>query len=263
MMLEYLVTSRTRRRLLLSLWRDGERGSASYLSRCSGTTFANAYSELKAMSRAGLARTTREGGKEIYEANRSHAAASALAALVAAAEEEGMLSLADLSKEKTDQDTRLWLRDLGAPLLVEGDASREPRSTEQAIAAGIELAHRDAAVARALPVCLWRWRDRLDEVRLEEEASLLREKHALGFFFALTAALCKDAGMKARAERFRDRRVRKPRDFFTASGSGYASKLAEGRTPNIARRWHYRMNMNMDAFKSLFLKHLSDEHLQG
>ncbi len=263
-MLTYLIPSAARRKLLVALWRDRERGTASYLARYTNSTFANAYRELKAMNRAGLARRVLEGGREVYEADESLSQARALRALVDAdprKEPKTAGSAPASSTARFAQDTRLWLRDLGAPLAVEGKPSRAPTSVEQALVAATELAHRDATVARALPVCFWLNRDKINGVRLEREASLRREKHSVGFFLALTAALGNDASMRKQAERFRDRRVRRMRDFFPASSAGYSLKLAERRTPKLARKWCFRMNMTMDSFASLFGKFVSDAHL--
>jgi hypothetical protein len=40
--------------------------------------------------------------------------------------------------------------------------------------------------------------------------------------------------------------------FLVPAGSKYQSRLAEERTPAVARRWGFRMNMDLDSFRSLF-----------
>jgi hypothetical protein len=53
----------------------------------------------------------------------------------------------------------------------------------------------------------------------------------------------------------RDRRYKAPRDFFyAASHSRRQRQLAEEKTPQVARRWRLRMNMDLDAFRSTFEK---------
>ena len=39
------------------------------------------------------------------------------------------------------------------------------------------------------------------------------------------------------------------RDFFEAPPTRGSRELAEQRTPEVARRWSYRMNMGLDSFR--------------
>ena len=71
-MLQYLVTSKVRRRLLSLLWGEKKRGSVSELADMAGGAFAGAHTELKAMKRAQLVVSRQEGGKEVYSANLDH-----------------------------------------------------------------------------------------------------------------------------------------------------------------------------------------------
>src|SRR5689334_18331525 len=84
-MLEYLVPSRTRRSLLVALWRDGLRGTASSLARQTGVPIGATYGELRAMKRARLAHESLESGRLVYEADRRSPYAGALRKLTAAA----------------------------------------------------------------------------------------------------------------------------------------------------------------------------------
>jgi len=244
-MLDYLVPGETRRRLLVALWRRGERGSASDLSRLTGVSFAGAYEELKAMEKAGLAVSHRAGQARVYEKNLSHPASRVVQELLDERHEGE-------AREERWKMTRGRLVALGAPL--SGAAVPAP-SVEKAIVAGIHLAHADASVARALPICIWRCRHRLDPEILLVEARRQDEKLATGFFLDLTAELSGDGALKLLARGFRDRRVRRTRDFFPASARGYARRLAEANTPRAASRWHWRMNVGMDSFEILFEKH--------
>ena len=81
-MLDYLVTSKTRRNLLKLLWLDSVSGTASELAHKSGVAFAGAYKELKAMSESGLATLEWCNGKNVYTANRSHPMANLLRKLL-------------------------------------------------------------------------------------------------------------------------------------------------------------------------------------
>ena len=82
-MLEYLVTSRTRRALLHLLWVESRTGSVSALARASGVNFSAVHRELDAMKDAGLALAERVGPALEYRANSAHPAAGTLLQLLA------------------------------------------------------------------------------------------------------------------------------------------------------------------------------------
>ena len=126
---------------------------------------------------------------------------------------------------------------------------------EQVVAAALALSHRDAAVARVLPLVLWRHRNRLDHEELVRRASLQNEGQALGFFLELAGALGRDAPLKTRARALRDRRRTRARPFFTRVLGRRELALVRARTPALARRWGYLLNMDLDSFVSAFDKH--------
>lgn len=243
-MLDFLVTTKARRRMLQLLWGRGESGSASYLAEQAGVGFANAYRELRAMAALDLVTTSRERGAEVYRANREHPLAASLQALVA--------SPVRPTETKETRAVRGRLRTLGAPLhdrpvAVLADA------LEETVVLAVRLAHRDATVARTLPVCLYLQRDRLSAERLRHWALEYGEKPALGFFLDLTAELAHDERLREWTERLRDRRRTAPMDFFYAAPrSAEAKQQSEDKAPACARRWGFRMNMDLDAFRSTF-----------
>jgi hypothetical protein len=214
------------------------------LARRAGVGFANAHRELHAMKGLGLVVADREARAESFHANAAHPLARALRALVAAP----VAATPDGDAERT----RAQLRALGAPLLG-GRSSAAVLSVEEVVVRGAILAHRDPAVARTLPLCIWNARDRIDAVRLRETSRRLGEREAVGFFLELTAALSGDARFVEWSRPLRDRRRTVPRDFFPASSaSRYQSRLAASRTPAVARRWGLRMNMGLESFRTLF-----------
>lgn len=243
-MLGYLVTSKARRRLLDLLWGQGAHGSVTELAKRAGVGFANAYRELHAMKRLGLAISARQVGAESFRANAAHPLAGALRALVAAPS----AGTPDVEAERT----RGRLRALGAPLAAEpGRLDGSP--VEEVLARGVALARRDPAVARALPLCFWKSRDRIGPQRLRGAARSLGERQAVGFFLALTAQLSGDRRLAEWSRLFRDRRRRVVQDLFLVpAGSRFQGRLAEERTPAVARRWGFRMNMDLESFRSLF-----------
>lgn len=246
--LDFLVTSKARRRLLDALWRQDAKGSTTCLAELAGVGFASAYRELHSMQALGLVTSERrQGTAEVYRANQAHPMAGVLRALV----------VAPATLPTDDAETgrlRGELAALGAPLQHDAvEPSAAP--VETTVARGVHVAHRDPDVARTLPVCLYLQRDALDPVRLLEQATQLGERHALGFFLDLTAELSGDRRFATWAKALRDHRRTARHAFFSAaSRSRRERRLADERTPPVARRWGWRMNMDLDAFRSTFDK---------
>jgi hypothetical protein len=238
--LEYLVTSKVRRRLLVLLWAQKKRGSITELAELASVAFAGAHGELKAMQRVELVVTERESNKEVFAANFEHPKADALRSLVAA----------DVQSSTSDDDQVLKqsLVALGAPL--RGVRPREVAASArmQTLVRGVELARRDAVVARSLSLCFWKLRDALDLRALAELTPRAEDKHALGFFLELTGELGGDRRLVGLAESLRDRRMTSVRDFFRSSTRDVSRNFA------LAAKWGFRMNMDLDSFRSLFDK---------
>src|SRR5262249_49168876 len=246
-MLQLLVTSRARRRLLQLLWGEGARGSAAELAEKAGVGFASAYRELKAMGRYQVVASSHEGGKDVYAANLEHADADVLRRLATSRPR-----MAPPRDERADT-LRRSLRAMGAPLAVEPTTEKEALD-EGTLVDGVKLARRDPVVARALPVCVWHQRDRVDPDRLVAAAREKGEKQALGFFLELTGQLSGDRRFARWAKSLRDRRVTSVHDFFDFPAAYGSQKLAKQRTPRVAEKWGFRLNMDLETFDSLFRK---------
>lgn len=217
------------------------------LARLASVGFASAYRELRAMQALDLVASERLAGAESFRLNTAHPMAEPLGKLASAVRHPAAV-------DATDERLRRQLRALGAPLVGEGT---EPLSgsIEETIVHGIRLAHRDASVARALPVCIHAQRDAVTPEHLRLHALALGEKRALGFFLDLTAVVSGDRRFAAWARQLRDRRCTAMQSFFHgASRSALSRELELRNTPPPARRWHYQMNMNLDAFQSTFTR---------
>jgi hypothetical protein len=249
-LLPYLVTSRARRDLLRLLWAERAEGSVSELARMARVSFAAAHRELEAMRAEGLVACERVGAALVYRANRKHLQAALVRRLL----KEGMTASEAPSASHAEK-FRGWLAAAGAPLLVSRPVvGRMPR-LEEVLAEGLALSHHDATVARVLPLVLWRQKDRLDHVRLVQEATRRDELQALGFFLELTGRLGGDPRLCALSRRLRDRRRSRARQFFARPHGRMALAAARRKTPPLARRWGYLMNMGLDSFASAFAKH--------
>jgi transcriptional regulator with XRE-family HTH domain len=149
--------------------------------------------------------------------------------------------------------TRAWLARLGAPLygksLGEG---RRPPSLEAVLSRALDLAHRDATVARALPVVFMRQRRNLNFEELRRRARRENQARTLGFFLDLTSRLTGDAALKEAAKPLRPKHL--PVEDFFKTRSHLERTLAEANTPDVARDWGYRLNMGLDSFEALLAK---------
>lgn len=249
-LLPYLVTSRARRDLLRLLWAERAEGSVSELARMARVSFAAAHRELEAMRAQGLVACERVGAALVYRTDRKHPQAALVRRLL----KEGMTASGSPSALHAEK-VRGWLAAAGAPLLVSRPVvGRMPR-LEEVLAEGLALSHHDATVARVLPLVLWRQRDRLDHVRLVREATRRNELQSLGFFLELTGRLGGDPRLITLSRRLRDRRRSRARQFFARTHGRMALAAARQKTPRLARRWGYLMNMGLDSFASAFAKH--------
>jgi hypothetical protein len=99
-------------------------------------------------------------------------------------------------------------------------------------------------------LCFWKVRESLDPKALAELAPRAEDKHAVAFFVELTSELGGDRRLAGLAEGLRDRRMTSVRDFFQSA----MPRRDVFRDFPLATKWGYRMNMDLDSFRSLFDK---------
>jgi len=242
------MKARARREMFRLLWGRGAAGSVSDLARLAKVAFSAAHRELDAMRAAGLARVERSGAELLYRAEADHPHADLLRKLATVSANSGTES-----RTRRDEQVRTWLAGVGAPL--GSDEARGPAPpVEEVLAEALALSHRDATVARVLPLVLWRQRGRLDFDRLRHAATRRDEGQALGCFLELAGRLGAEPGLLAAANALRDRRRRRVRMFFVGPHGPRAVAATRRNTPREARRWGYLMNMGLDTFRSTFDK---------
>lgn len=201
------------------------------------------------MVSGGLAVTDDAEGVKRYRANTSHPLGPALRQLL---EESRRPARSNTARPEPDA-TRRKLAFLGAPLLSEKDPPGPDESLEEVLLDACRAAHMDATVARVLPFVLARLADRLDVEALRRAARASDLKQTVGFMLELAGALGDRQDLEQQATRFLDRRRSRPRPFFPGE-SRFARVLAEERSPALARRWGWRMNMGLDSFAAVFDK---------
>ncbi len=199
------------------------------------------------MKAAGLTVAERQGVATVYGANLDHPQADVLMAL--------LTETRSAHGDSEEQRLRGRLAALGAPLA--GPAPKTRRlPAEEVLADGLVVAHHSPTVARVLPVAFWRQRDNLDFERLQEAATKRDERQALGFYLELTGQLGGDRQFERRARSLRDRRRKALRPFFARGRGSFAMELAREKSPALARRWGFLMNMELESFASAFRKHV-------
>lgn len=259
-MLSYLVSSQARRRLLVALWRDRQEASVRKLAQESDLTLQATQRELRLMADAGLACMRVNGNAHLYRAHRAHPQAALLEALMSAPAEAAPPCSAPRAEPSEDR-VYGWLRHLDVPLMID-EPPEEPPSVELALAAAARVARRDPQLARVLPYLVYTNRHDLDWEALKRSAHEQGERHAVGFMVDVAGYLTGNRALRRHARELRDQRRQATHDFFrTAATTPRARTLAETRTPPLARRWGFRMNMPLDSFADVFRTHgQSDLH---
>jgi hypothetical protein len=248
-MLQFLVTSKVRRLLLVLLWGEQQTGSVGELAGLADVSFASAHTELKEMQRLQLVRVDRRGGKEVLSANVDHPESDLLAKLARTDTPPRPLA------EPRDDKLRQMLVALGAPLRGVKPAAVAPAQTLAVLVEAARLARRDATVARTLPVCVWNHRAQLDAKALQALRVAPEDKHALAFFLELAGDLGGDRRLVGLAEGLRDARLSQTRPFFAADTATTARDFA------LAKKWGFMMNMDLESFRSLFTKFVPHDRL--
>jgi hypothetical protein len=242
-MLEYLVTSKARRLMVMLLFgKTAVKGTAGELARLADVTLSNAQSELKAMHAAGWLTATMERNREVYAANDMNPDVGVLRDLVQASTYPRGYSV----DAHDDQLIKGRLRTLGAPLrgveaLPLGDVT-----PAEVLFAAMTVARRNAVLARTVPIAVWKTREALDAKVMRELPAGPEQRHALGFTIELAGTLGGDRRLVGLSEVLRDRRLRSVRPFFHDSERSTAFPLAE--------KWGFTMNTSYDDFASLFRK---------
>ena len=232
----------------VTLKRRSCRGSVSDLSRLAKVAFSAAHRELDAMRAAGLACVERRGGELVYRAETGHHHAGLLRQLATADGDPETKS-----RLQHDERVRAWLATVGAPL-SSAEAKGAVPPVEEVVAEALSLAHRDATVARVLPLVLWRQRSQLDFARLLSAATRRDERQALGYFLELAGRLGNEPRLVEVAASLRDKRRKRVRMFFAGPHGPRALTATRRNTPKEAQKWGYLMNMRRESFRSTFDK---------
>lgn len=256
-LLNFLVTSKTRKDLLRALFEQGVVASGHQLSKLVGGSYSLVHSELDAMRKEGLVTSRKEGRAVIFRRNDNYPERKVIQTLLDFKKQSGRPG-----NHVDDQGVRVNLARFGAPLSVEGESEND-LSLEETLVLALSLSRRDASVTRTLPVVFAKNRDQLNFPRLEYLARKQGVLPVLGFFLDMTGLLARSPALRSQGRRLMDHRRKHMESFFLRRNlSEFEKRLAEANTPPVARSWHFLMNMGMDSFESLFRKHTDGVQVQ-
>jgi DNA-binding transcriptional ArsR family regulator len=241
-----LFPTRARRAVLEAFFgMDARSATVSELARRADLTPRAVSVEVKRLLAAGVVEVEAEGAADRVRSNPRHPAARALRELLRKGSSVPTRALAD---------PRPSLAAYGAPL-----AGVEPRvemRLEPAVVEALAESRRDATLLRVLPVVLLKNEADFDWDALLEMAKRRKLKDELGMMLELTAEASGRQSLGKRATGLADRRRRVPR-YLPEPASEYERKLADHRTPAVARRWGLRMNMTEESVREFVRKHLA------
>ncbi|MDD9937031.1 MAG: winged helix-turn-helix domain-containing protein [Myxococcales bacterium] len=249
-MIDYLIPSTTRRRLLTALYVEGHTGTVSSLARRAGVSAASAHVELHGMELAGLARRSLESGRHHFGAASEHAVADALRTLLEYQPSSASTRRGRRGDNSAATRTRNDLAAHGAPLRGHRASAKASASLEETLARGVVLSREDPEVARHMPALFIRHEASIDYPALTAALHELRHKHSAGFLMALAADLTKDrrvgTRLRSRARALRDNRRKKVVDFFSPRAN--PTPAADTHTMKTALKWKFHFPWPLAEF---------------
>lgn len=241
-----LLQSQARTALLQQLLVQGTTASVSALARRVGLSPRAVGQEVKHLSQLGLVDVERIGTADVVRARPRHPAVRPLRVLLS------LPAGADVGDVDEATDVRRSMAAWGAPLVV----SRPTRAFDlhTTIVAALEHARTDGTVLRVLPTLVLRNRPAIDWIELAEKARARRVRAELGLVLDVAAAISGDDTLVKQADALIDRRVRQFRYFPAVSGR-FEAELAQARSPDVATRWRFWMNLSLESFRSTWERH--------
>jgi hypothetical protein len=126
---------------------------------------------------------------------------------------------------------------------------------EEAVVRGLVSARRDPTLVRVLPVVLLKNAARLDAAKLRLLAKELKVESELGMMLSLADEVGHEP-LLLKASKGLPPHTGRPRYYPLPVGDVFGRALADKRTPPVAARWGFRMNMSQAGFQAFVSKHL-------
>lgn len=243
---DYFLKSDHQRAFLELLVSGSQAYSRTDMAKLSGLPYATTHAEVAKLESLGLLVKEPSGSGTKYRMTLSAEMKKAFQLIF-------NLKSRD-AKAGGEKELRASLQEMGAPLVLDVlpiFRTVPDQTLEETLVRASLHAKRDPSVARTLPLALVRNFESLDQDLLKYWATRLGAKQEFGMFLELSASLANLPKLKKLSRRFKDARVRETKDFFETT-SPLLRELSERNTPDVARRWKFRMNMSMDSFRSTF-----------
>lgn len=240
----HLFQSAGRTAILHALLVRGVRASVSELARRAGLSPRAMGREVEHLASTGLVVVERWGNADVVRANPKHPAVRPLRLLLSLPSRR----TGEDDSEQTCQSLAGW----GAPLA--GVRPGRHFTLEETVLRGLVEARTDGTVLRVLPTLVALNLGALDWVVLLEGARRRKLKAELGFVLEVCALLTGQAEPRERAASLMDRRRRTMR-FFPEVKSRFEAALAKQRSPAVATRWGFWMNMSDESFRVTHERH--------
>lgn len=151
-----------------------------------------------------------------------------------------------------EQRIKETLASMGAPLV--GVTPQRHQPLELALVRALELARHDGTVFRVLPLVLLRSEEELDWQKLfaaARERDMIRE---LGLLATLAAKLADRPTLAAKVV-FLKGSTETPVRYYPEVRSSFERRLAEDRSPDVARDWGFHVNVSEESLRSTIMKH--------
>lgn len=242
----YFLKSEKHKAFLELLFSGAEAYSKTDLAKLSGLPYATTHAELSKLESMGLLTAETSGGITRYRMQLSSELKKAMRLVFNFSSRKAQVSNHD--------ELRAQLQKLGAPVVLDAGSNIQPKqeySLEETIVRSSLQARNDPSVARTLPIALFKSIDLLDDELLKYWATRLEAKQEVGLFLELTSIIVNSPRHKTLSRKFKDARVKETKDFFETN-SPLLKQVSEKNTPDVARRWKFRLNMSMDSFQSTF-----------
>lgn len=240
-----LFQSATRSAVLELLFVRGVAASVSELARRAGLSPRSVGNEVRHLLPTGLVLVDTVGGADLVRANTKHVGARHLRGLL---QTPGAAPPDASEAKKTREALVAW----GAPLA--GVRSVRHYPLNESLLRGLAEARHDGTVLRVLPPVLARNLEAVDWAGLREDARRQKLKAELGLLVELTAGLLARPELKQQVAGLADRRRRTMR-FLPEVKSPWEAELAKQRSPEVARRWGFWMNLTEESFRTTLEKH--------
>lgn len=240
----YLFQSAGRSALLSALFVDGLTASVSELARRAGLSPRALSREVQHILPTGLVLVETLGGADLVRANVKHPATRLLRGLLT----QPALASFDDGGQRTRESMTGW----GAPLA--GLRAMRHFSFTETLLRALREARTDGTVLRVLPALVARNLDAIDWSPLLESARREKLKAELGFVLEVSSTLTGRGEPREQVAKLVDRRRRTMR-YFPEVKSSFGAALARQRSPAVATRWGFWMNLSEESFRSLHERH--------